>query len=635
MSKGVYKPKKEFFDAKLEAYAKMPRSFASLFKLCFSEKENIMYERSEGYRIVKTTYGEAYHNILKKAASVRRLLSQHEYNSAVGLYMDNNLAYIETFWAVLAAGFRPLLLNMHLSDPVLDKALHDCCAAAVISDAKQFRVETISSEALSADGEEFVPSDFGTEILLMSSGTMQHVKICAYTAENLYYLLRGTNEILKSCKAMAAHYKGRLKILTLLPFYHIFGLFAVYIWFSFFSRTFVQLNDMTPQTVLDTVRRHKVTHIFAVPLFWNKIYEKALKAIKDKGEKTCGKFSRGIKTADRIGDIPVIGKLYSKIAFKNVRKNLFGDSIGFMITGGGNISRQVLAFFNNIGYRLANGYGITEVGIASVELSSKKRYLNGGFVGKPMPFLKYKINKTGELTVQGKGISSYVIENGRRTVNNGWYNTGDLAACEDGHYLILGRHDDIIIAANGENLNPNLIEPHFDGITELKGVCIIGEKDGAETVPVMLASVNKYITKERFDALNAAIKDRIITLGLSQLLRKVVYISEPLLQGKEFKLNRARLRNDYTNGKLSILLPNPKAINDKGDELFEQIREYFAIALDKPVSEIGADADFFLDCGGTSLDYFALISKIQEEFGIVLTSDLNTVNAMCDYIRTV
>ena len=224
-------------------------------------------------------------------------------------------------------------------------------------------MRTVHAEVLvnaSPDHADGIPKGaFGEEILLMSSGTTSMPKICVYTAEEFYNQIRGSYGIIRRCAQMKKHYEGSLKQLTFLPFYHIFGLTAVYVWFAFFSRTFVRLNDMMPQTIVNTIKRHKVTHIFAVPLFWEKVRDQALSTIKNRGEETYKKFTRGLSIAEKIGDIPLLGDLFIKIAFREVRENLFGDSICFLISGGSSVSPEVLKFFNYIGYHLANGYGMT------------------------------------------------------------------------------------------------------------------------------------------------------------------------------------------------------------------------------------------------------------------------------------
>jgi long-subunit acyl-CoA synthetase (AMP-forming) len=154
----------------------------------------------------------------------------------------------------------------------------------------------VLTRELEAEETEPAPvSEFGKEILILSSGTSGRVKICAYTALEFYFQISDSCRMVEQCALLKKHYECRLKLLALLPFYHIFGLTAVYLWFSFFSRTFVHLSDLSPETVVNTIKRHKVTHIFAVPLFWEKVYKAAIKTIKKRGEKTYAKFCKAIK----------------------------------------------------------------------------------------------------------------------------------------------------------------------------------------------------------------------------------------------------------------------------------------------------------------------------------------------------
>ena len=101
---GQYRDIDSFVEAKLKSLDDSPIGFESLFELMFREKENLMYEKSEGYRIKKTTYGEAYDEILCLAATLKAELALPE-GSVVGLSMDNSLLWIELFCAVCLGGF--------------------------------------------------------------------------------------------------------------------------------------------------------------------------------------------------------------------------------------------------------------------------------------------------------------------------------------------------------------------------------------------------------------------------------------------------------------------------------------------------------------------------------------------------
>lgn len=630
---GGYSTIDAFVNAKLKRLDAAEPSFEALFELMFSEKSNVFYEKSEGYRIVKTTYGQAYQAVLGKTAALRPMLKDVPAGSVVGIYMQNSLDWILLFWAVLRCGFHPLLMNFRLDMETLEAALADCGARAVISDETVFSVQTIPAREI-GESEGEGDAEFGREILLMSSGTSASLKICAYTAEEFYHQLHDTCRIIAESRQIKKHYRGQLKLLTFLPFYHVFGLMAVYVWFAFFSRTFVQLNDMAPQTIVNTIRRHNVTHVFAVPLFWEKVHQQAIKTIRERGDETYARFIRGMRLAAAIGDVPVLGRAFRRAAFREVRENLFGESICFMISGGSVISGEVLSFFNGIGYHLANGYGMTELGITSVELSTRQKLLNGGYVGKPMASVEYRIDENGRLLVRGKTAARRVMEGGRVTRGGDWYHTGDLAVCRKGHYMILGRGDDLIVSSTGENLNPNLIEQRLS-VPGLRGVCLIGGGDGK--TPVLLASVNRHITAEKLAELERGLRARLAELQLTGQINQLAFVSQPLMLEQEFKLNRRRLAADFVAGRLQLADPVREESVMEADALLIQVRELFATALGKRPEEVAVTADFFLDEGGTSLDYFAMVSRLQEEFSVSFpTADgkgLNTVKELYEYIK--
>lgn len=622
-----------FVEDKLRRYNMSDKSFRAVFSLMFSEENNILWEESRGYRISKTTYGQARSLTLHKASTLKTQLGELKPDAVIGIYMDNSLDWILTFWAILAIGCRPLLLNRRLDTETLEYALRVTNATAVISDGQSFSVKTILSGEL-VEGANYMPADFGSEILVMSSGTSAHVKICAYTAEEFYNQIQGSYSIIKKCTKVKEHYEGELKLLTFLPFYHIFGLVAVYVWFAFFSRTFVRLNDMQPQTITNTIKRHKVTHIFAVPLFWEKVYEQAMRTIRDRGEETVKKFEKGMRISRKLGD-SALADAFSKLAFKEVREGMFGESVVFMITGGSCISPQVLEFFNAIGYRLADGYGMSEIGITSLELSRKRSLLNSGSVGLPMMGIEYEINSDGELRVRGKAMAKYIIEDGEKRGNSDWFNTHDLASFDGKCYRILGRQDDLIVAANGENLNPNLIETRItpDGV---RGVALVGVTENGKTVPTLLVSVNKYITAARLGGIETQIKEQLAQLKLSGQIGRIFFTEDSLLKDNEFKLNRTRLAKELSGGTLTEVVPDMALVGREDDEISRKITAMFSLALSKPEDEIGYDADFFVDLGGSSLDYFSLVAGLRDEFGVSFTSgdmSRSTVRALHDYIQ--
>lgn len=629
---GSYRSIDAFVRDKLDAFRAAGFSFDALFGLMFREKENVLYEQSEGYRIRKTTYGEAKAHILSRAAALKQALGTLPENAVVGLCLNNSLDWIELFWAILAAGFRPLLMNLRLPAPLLAGALKIADCRAVIAEQGDFACPVLRPDEIPYTGEPIAAQPFGTELLVMSSGTTENVKVCAYGAEEFFYQICDSYGIIREQPLIKKHFEGNLKLLTFLPFYHVFGLIAMYIWFGFFSRTFVHLSDLSPSTIVNTIRRHKVTHIFAVPLFWEKVCEQAKKEIGNRGEKTAAKFDRALALTQKLPRH--LSAAFSKLAFREVRDNLFGNSIVYMISGGSFLDPAVHAFFNGVGYPLANGYGMTEIGITSVELSADRKYLRLGCVGKPMQNVEYRINEKDELLVRGLVTAKYVLTAEGRTDRSGWFNTHDLAECVDGHYRILGRADDLIVGANGENLNPNAVEPLLR--TDGTEICLIPAGDGGRSSAVLLVGMNRMTTAEAAKKLLDAIAERIDRANLAGTISRIVPVEGPLMAADDFKLNRVRLRRDFASGALRPLDFSRKQDDTKADALLERIRAVVASAVNRREDEIAFDADFFLDLGGTSLDYFAMLTKLRDEFEAPFPLDetgLKTVRSIADYVR--
>ncbi|MBO7375691.1 MAG: hypothetical protein J6V01_01205, partial [Clostridia bacterium] len=169
------------------------------------------------------------------------------------------------------------------------------------------------------------------------------------------------------------------------------------------------------------------------------------------------------------------------------------------------------------------------------------------------------------------------------------------------------------------------------------GVCLIPDKDGEARGPVLLVSVGRFASAETLEAVGAEAKDLIEKARLSGTVRRVAFVAGPLLSDSEIKLNRSRLAKDYSEGRLPLLTPETAAASRTGDELTLKIATYFAAAIGGGAEAIPPDADFFTDCGGTSLDYLSMIAVLEKEFGIPFPTDggsgLRTARAFADYIK--
>ena len=391
---------------------------------------------------------------------------------------------------------------------------------------------------------------------------------------------------------------------------------------------------MNPKTVLNTIKKHKVTHIFAVPLVWETIYKKALASIKEKGEKTYNKFNRVLKLANGMGPI---GKKLSQMAFKEVRENLFGDSIKFLISGGSAISKETLSFYNGIGYHMANGFGMTEIGITSVEISMSAKVRNTGSVGYPFECTEYSVSEKGELLVRGKTMASRILHNGEETVTDfsAWFNTKDLVKKEGNRYYHQGRRDDLIVCKNGENLNPTLIEGGLL-VPNVKRLCLFADK---EREPTLIASIEYCFSAEKLNSIYQGLKDRLASLNMHDVVKRIALTTDELLSPTDFKVSRKKIAQKYNNNLFNLIDVKQADVYVKEvlSTVEKKIIDCFAQVLQKDEGEISVTSDFFVDLGGSSLDYFVLLDTLKAKFSFDMNKAkeerVSTPQAFYDLIK--
>lgn len=83
---GNYKTVDSFVAEKLKKLEKMPKNFNSLFELMFSERNNIFFEYSDGYKVKKITYEQSFNHILKFYKVLKKLPTQKKVAFCRNLY---------------------------------------------------------------------------------------------------------------------------------------------------------------------------------------------------------------------------------------------------------------------------------------------------------------------------------------------------------------------------------------------------------------------------------------------------------------------------------------------------------------------------------------------------------------------
>ena len=389
-----------------------PKDLRTISQISFLEPDLILSETNDGFRIQTLTYGQIRQRIDSAAAALyAKIGATHSY---IALEMENSPNWIVAFWAILMSGNKPYLVNMRYPQSLTEGILQTLQVSHILCEqSTRLAGEVITMADLAGEYDAVPEEVFENELAFSSSATSMNEVICFYTGYQIAEQILNFKGIVKKNPRIAAHYKGQLKQLAFLPFYHVFGLFAVYFWFTFFGRTLVFLRDYGAETILKTCRRHQVTHIFAVPMLWHTVEKQIRSEVAKQGEKQEKKLQKALAFSTSLQNIcPNAGAAIAKRLLRQVTDKLFGRSVMFCINGGSYLRDSAMELLNGIGYSMHNGYGMSEIGITSVELRRKAKDRNRNSIGQPFSSVSYRLDADGILQVKGSSLCVKKLING-------------------------------------------------------------------------------------------------------------------------------------------------------------------------------------------------------------------------------
>jgi long-chain acyl-CoA synthetase len=206
------------------------------------------------------------------------------------------------------------------------------------------------------------------------------------------------------------------------------------------ASTIVLCSRVFPESVIEGIKKHKATFIYASPFHYNLLSHMDLLSTE-----SLNHVRLAVSTAV---------KLPEKIAHD---------------------------FYLKFGFELSEAYGIIEVGLPFINLSADKKKRSS--VGRVLPDYEIKlINKdedgTGQIHIKGKGmLDAYFSpwKNRKGIMDKGWFNTGDLAKIdEEGFLTIVGRSKDVINFA-GMKVFPHEVEAVLNQFPGVKESYVYGE----------------------------------------------------------------------------------------------------------------------------------------------------------------
>ena len=647
---------RELIKYNCDALQKSSGTYREIFEVMFRLEDSVMYETNDGYRVSKVTFREAKEEIKLMADAIYSQIGATK--EFVALEMDNCPEWLIAFWAILMSGNKPYLVNlrhpMELSDGILKtlKIRYIMGIKSTKLSGEFMDYNMLRKNAKEKGTKEKCPADvFENEIALSTSATSLKETICFFSGEKMTNQLLNTRAILDENKRISTFYHGEIKQLVFLPLYHIFGLVAVYFWFSYFGRIMVFMRDYTAECILSTCKLHEVTHIFAVPLFWNTIEKEIRKKLKERGEKTEKKFEKGIKICTTLQNIfPYAGTKMAKKIMREVTEELFGPSVLFCITGGSYLKDSTLKMFNGMGYPLFNGYGMSEIGITSVELAAKAKERNLNSIGRPFKGVEYRLDEDGVLSVKSASACSSRMIDGELIPMEEWFETGDILREEKGRYYILGRKGDAVIGENGENINPDVVEQAFD-VHEALNFSVLGLKDvpGVNSTTnvgerlCMVVSLAQDTDEETVQMLCERIYKDNETLPVTHQVKDFYFTYDSIMPKTAIKVGRKYLLRGVEEGSIKLIpfkefkVKQVVEAERLSTKTAEKVREIIAEGAGVSTDEVGDDDHLMNDLGCDSLTYYGILIKICNVFDIEVEgpvdTELYTLRDICEKLE--
>ena len=593
------------------------QTFEAIYSGMFLNPEYIFAETNDGYKITKYTFKEVDEKISNLAYSINKKYPNLK-NQYIGIMQESTIEWVYIFFSILKSGNKPYLINLRHPKPLINSLLKslDINYSIGVSDLG-YDTKFIDLNTLDLVCEPNYKFNFENEIALSTSATTMKEKIIFYTGEEISAQILNCEGILKQNKQIKKHYHGYLKQLVFLPLYHIFGFMATFMWFSYFGRCQVFLNDYSSDTILNTIKKHEVTHIFAVPLFWNTIERTILSELKNKDEKTQNKFKKGQRFTIKLQKIfPSYGLEKSKKLMKEITNKLFGRSVKFCISGGSYIKDSTLYLINSLGYPLYNGYGMSEIGITSVTLGGINDRLKNS-IGKRFGSVEYKI-ENNKLFVRGTSISHKMKIDGviHEFGKEEWFDTSDLVHEIDGYYYIDGREDDLFIGPNGENINPDHLEKLFN-LDKANNISVLDVDNKLSLV----IEINDYAPKLIIDELYNKANEINNNLDSSMRVSKIYFTYNSIKNPNAIKVSRQYLKSKIKDNSVKLIEYNDINVSNNNDvdpKILNGVKECIAECLNIDIKDVLDNSDFFFDLNGSSLDYFDLVSRINDKFNIKL-----------------
>ncbi|MDR1168442.1 MAG: AMP-binding protein [Heliobacteriaceae bacterium] len=388
-----------------------------------------------------------------------------------------------------------------------------------------------------------------TALIIYTSGTTGKPKGVEITFRNMFAQLSDLQVALDVILP-----NRHITVLSILPMNHLFELTVGFSTFLNIGFSVYYTQSLKPKDILSVMRDKQVEFMIVVPAF--------LKLLKTSIEN---------ELANSSGISQVLFKIMynaakfipcytlKKIMFGKIHDK-FGGHFEGCISGGAPLDTGVGKFFETIGIKVYQGYGLSEASPV-VSINTDKRSVLAS-VGRPLSSLTAKTDpQTGELLLKGPSVMKGYHNQPEMTAEvidqDGWLHTGDVAEIDkDGHIFITGRIKNMIVLSGGKKVLPEEVETALEQSPYFAEVCVLGvsrsggAKDGTEDIAAVIVPHAQLYEQYDEQTLEKLVRSEVKTLSqrLTSYKRPINIIinKEPLPRTSTRKVKRKEVKELIT-----------------------------------------------------------------------------------------
>ena len=320
------------------------------------------------------------------------------------------------------------------------------------------------------------PNDSAT--LIYTSGTTGPPKGVMISQFNVVYTADALFESIENPEARG------WRIISYLPMAHIAERMTSH------YRTIIDGLDVyccpDPNALMPYIKEVHPQMLFGVPRVFEKIYAGLNAALSADPEKK-QQFDDGVAAAIEINRAQFEGTATQEqvetlafldaVAFAPVRALVGLGDIELAITGAAPLPAAILEWFNAIGVKLAEVYGLSET---SGPMTFSPVRNKAGWVGQQIPGCEVALADDGEVICRGGNVFQGYLNEPQKTADvlvDGWFHSGDIGEIDDeGYVRIVDRKKELIITSGGKNISPANLEAALKMIPIVGQACAIGDQ---------------------------------------------------------------------------------------------------------------------------------------------------------------